>query len=83
MEEHQLEGTAVAFEARSESSLAPDGRWQATPTAEAEYRTRILVVRPEDPARFNGTVIPNWQNVSAGVEQIAPGSGEVYRGTPG
>jgi hypothetical protein len=80
VEEYKMEGTAVAFGARGGTTLAPDGRWLATPTGEAEYRTRILVVRPKDPACFNGTVILNWQNVSAGVEQWAPVSGEVYRG---
>lgn len=30
------------------------------------YTTRLLVRRPRDPARFNGTVIVEWLNVSAG-----------------
>ena len=46
---------------------------------EARYRTRILVVRPGDPARFNGTVLLNWQNVSAGIEGGAP-AGRDLRG---
>lgn len=28
------------------------------------YRTRILVRRPSDPARFNGTVVLDWTNVT-------------------
>lgn len=30
------------------------------------YTTRLLVRRPSDPARFNGTVVVEWLNVSAG-----------------
>jgi Alpha/beta hydrolase domain len=30
------------------------------------YATRLLVRRPADPARFNGTVLVEWLNVSAG-----------------
>lgn len=30
------------------------------------YATRVLVRRPQDPARFNGTAIVEWLNVSAG-----------------
>ncbi|WP_198679256.1 alpha/beta hydrolase domain-containing protein [Thermomonospora amylolytica] len=32
------------------------------------YRTRIIVRRPADPARFNGTVLAEWQNVTAGYD---------------
>jgi hypothetical protein len=32
------------------------------------YRTRILVRRPSDPRRFNGTVLAEWQNVTAGYD---------------
>ena len=37
-----------------------------TPTTTAAYKTRILVRRPINPAHFNGTVIVEWMNVSAG-----------------
>jgi quercetin dioxygenase-like cupin family protein len=30
------------------------------------YKTRIVVRRPSDPKRFNGTVVVEWYNVSAG-----------------
>ncbi len=32
------------------------------------YKTRIVVRRPADPKRFNGTVVLEWQNVTAGYE---------------
>jgi hypothetical protein len=80
VEEYQLDGTAVAYEPDPDATLGPDGRWRTCVAGAAGYRTRILVVRPQDPARFNGTVLLNWQNVSAGVESQAPRGGEVYRG---
>ncbi len=80
VEEYQLEGTAFAYGPESGTTLSADGLWQPTVIGEAGYRTRILVIRPQDPVRFNGTVLLNWQNVSAGVESLAPRQGEVYRG---
>jgi len=56
-------GTATAFKA---DSMPSDGKWTITPTTTAGYKTRIIVRRPADPARFNGTVIVEWMNVSAG-----------------
>lgn len=35
---------------------------------EADYTTRIIVTRPTDPARFNGTVFMEWVNVTAQFE---------------
>jgi hypothetical protein len=40
----------------------------------------MLVVRPRTPDRFNGTVLVNWTNVSAGFELARPASNELYRG---
>ena len=37
-------------------------------------------MRPERSGDFNGTVVVNWQNVSAGYETSAPSDGEVYDG---
>jgi hypothetical protein len=48
-------------EARSYAPGAPDER--------VPYRTRIVVRTPIDPADFNGTVIVEWFNVSAGEDQ--------------
>ena len=45
------------------------------------YKTRLVVVRPTDPAAFNGTVIVLWNNVSAGYENFGGGdSPEVFEG---
>jgi len=56
-------GTATAFRA---VTMPSDGRWAITPTTSAPYETRILVRRPADPARFNGTVVVEWMNETAG-----------------
>jgi len=61
-----LTGTARAFEPRG--ALDPDGRWTVEPGATADFRTRILVHRPIDPARFDGTVVVEWLNVSGGLD---------------
>jgi hypothetical protein len=62
-QEYFASGTASAFKAKSEPS---DGKWSAVPTTKASYRTRFIVRRPKDAAQFNGTVVVEWMNVSAG-----------------
>ena len=52
-------------------SLASDGKWKATAAGTAPFRTRIVVMRPADPARFNGTVVVEWLNVSGGLDAPA------------
>jgi hypothetical protein len=80
VEEFQLAGLATAYAIAGASTPTSDGRWEIEPFAEGDFRTRLLVVRPDDPARFNGTVVLNWQNVSAGFEGGAPSGGELYDG---
>jgi len=65
-EEWFLEGTANAYGLDGERRA--DGRWQATRASRAPFRTRVLVYRPQDPLRFNGTVVVEWHNVSGGVD---------------
>jgi len=56
-------GTAHAY---GVTSSPVDGRWTVEPSTAASYRTRVLVRRPADPARFSGTVVVEWMNVSEG-----------------
>ena len=79
-EEFFLEGKAEAYENEGVDRPPADGRWVAEVFGEGPYKTRILVVRPRDPARFNGTLLLNWQNVSAGAEITRPDEDEIYRG---
>src|SRR6266571_3498664 len=61
-----LSGNATSY--APAAPLGSDGRWQVTPASTAPYTTRIVVYRPANPARFNGTVIVEWLNVSAGLD---------------
>lgn len=63
-EEYFLSGTAIAY--TSPTALTTDGRWSVQPASTAPYTTRLVVYRPSDPKRFNGTVALEWLNVSAG-----------------
>ncbi|MFN8626523.1 MAG: alpha/beta hydrolase domain-containing protein [Candidatus Binatia bacterium] len=61
-----LEGTAHAY--RAEGAWTADGRWPVAVGETAPYKTRMLVRRPEDSSRFNGTVIVEWFNVTSGID---------------
>jgi Alpha/beta hydrolase domain len=62
-QEFFVSGTAHAFRA---TSTPANGRWTIKPTTTAPYKTRIVVRRPSDPSKFNGTVVVEWLNVSEG-----------------
>jgi hypothetical protein len=65
-EEYFIEGTAQYYQ--PVNTLAKDGTWTLEAVGAAPYKTRLLVRRPADPAKFNGAVIVEWANVSAGYE---------------
>ena len=64
-EEFVAAGTAVSYRG---IELPSDGRFVLAPAGEAEYRTRIVVRRPESAGDFNGTVVVEWLNVSGGLD---------------
>ncbi len=64
-----LSGTATSY--TSTTPLAKDGDWDVKPATTAPYRTRIVVYRPIDPKRFDGTVVVEWLNVTAGIDAPA------------
>jgi Alpha/beta hydrolase domain len=80
-DEFFVEGTARAYE--PVGALGEDGRWTVQTTTTAPYRSRVLVRRPNDPAKFNGVVQVEWLNVSGGLD-AAPnwgfGNAELLRG---
>jgi hypothetical protein len=78
-EEFLIEGSTMAY-LHAEGRPDPHGHWLIDEYGEGDFRTRILVVRPLDPTRFNGTVLLHWLNVSAGREIERPDSDELYRG---
>jgi hypothetical protein len=61
-DEYFVSGTATAY--TSSEPLRADGRWDLSPTTEADYTTRIIVRQPADPADFNGVVVVEWNNVT-------------------
>lgn len=68
-EEFFVSGTASSY--TSAEPLTSDGRWTVEPDEDADYTTRILVRRPEDPTDFDGTVHVEWLNVSGGLDAAA------------
>jgi hypothetical protein len=65
-EEYTAEGAATSY--RSDGPLPTDGTFELTEDATADYRTRIVVRRPASAEDFNGTVVVEWLNVSAGFD---------------
>jgi hypothetical protein len=59
-----MQGIATAY--RPSGVLGADGRWNVVPSTKAPYKTRLLVRTPVDPKKFNGTVIVEWFNTTAG-----------------
>ncbi len=68
-DEYFLEGEATEFQPKPSTSLGSDGIWQVVPGAPQSYKTRILVRRPIDAKRFNGTVVVEWMQSSAGFDK--------------
>ncbi len=61
-----LTGTADAY--TPNAALTTDGKWTVTAGTPAAYTTRVVVYRPSDPKKFNGTVVVEWLNVSGGLD---------------
>lgn len=67
VKEFFLTGTANSY--TPQLPLPSDGKLVVTADpdiAGGAYKTRLVVVRPIDPEDFNGTVIVEWMNVTAG-----------------
>jgi hypothetical protein len=67
--EYFLSGTATAY--TSKTPLTKDGKWHVTPASTAPYTTRVVVYRPIDAKKFDGTVDVEWLNVTGGVDAAA------------
>ncbi len=65
-DEYSAEGTATSYVAHGD--LPTDGTYALTTGSSAAYKTRIVVRRPTDPKKFNGTVLVEWLNVSGGLD---------------
>jgi hypothetical protein len=73
-----LEGDARKY--RLVGEMTRDGKWTAEPAGTAPYRTRMVIYRPADASQFNGTVILNWNNVTAGYDLFGGESLEILEG---
>ncbi len=78
--EYFLSGTATTYRQVAGTTWGRDGRWSAEARASVPYKTRILIYRPSDPKRFNGTAIVSWNNVTAGYELFGGESAEILEG---
>jgi hypothetical protein len=67
--EYFISGVATSYTANG--PLLADGQWTVTEADHAAYKTRVVVYRPQDARRFNGTVIVEWLNVSGGLDAAA------------
>jgi hypothetical protein len=64
-EEFFLSGDATAYGAKG--TLTKDGQWDVAATDQTTpYTTRVVVRRPAEAKDFNGTLVVEWLNVSAG-----------------
>jgi hypothetical protein len=61
-EEFFFAGTANAYNI---STANPPGTATVVPGSATAYKTRMVVRRPQSASDFNGTVVMEWQNVSA------------------
>jgi hypothetical protein len=63
-EEYQFNGTAGLY------TYANGGppNWDVALHDQQPYATRLIVRRPSDPQKFNGTVVVEWLNVTAGYD---------------
>jgi alpha/beta hydrolase family protein len=59
-----IEGTAHSYKFAEPPSL--DGRWRVASLRTARYVTRVVVARPQEDRKFNGTVVVEWLNVGGG-----------------
>jgi hypothetical protein len=63
-EEFLIEGNANSYDTPNPTiAISPIAK---VVTTDNPYRTRMMVYRPTDPAKFNGTVIVEWVNATNG-----------------
>ena len=77
--EYFIEGDATRYQLSDRAELSHDGHWEVESAGIAPFRTRFIVYKPLDPARFNGTVIVTWNNVTAGHDLFGAESREISR----
>jgi hypothetical protein len=61
-----FEGDATSYSLPS--GLTMDGKWALMEQDKAPFKSRLLVRRPMDASKFNGSVVVEWLNVSGGAD---------------
>lgn len=64
--EYFFSGSAQSYIATD--ALSADGKWNVQPADAAEYKSRMVVLRPINADDFNGTVVVEWFNVTGGID---------------
>lgn len=67
--EYFIEGVAQTFHPTALQPLTMDGVWTVASGDRKPYKTRMLVRRPTDAAKFNGTVILEWLQATASFDK--------------
>tara|TARA_R110001606_G_scaffold84767_2_gene192605 strand:- start:1098 stop:2555 length:1458 start_codon:yes stop_codon:yes gene_type:complete len=80
MEEYFVSGTANSFELMPGSEANFDGDWDTRIADQRPFTTRVFILRPADPRKYNGVLLAHWQNVSAGFENGFPSGDEIFSG---
>jgi hypothetical protein len=63
-DEFFVKGTATSYQFSEPAS--EDGKWHVAPAQAAPFTTRLIIARPRDNRKFNGTVVVEWLNVGGG-----------------
>lgn len=66
VQEFLISGVATSYQETKERDA--EGRWFVETKDTASYKSRIVVMTPQDPAKFNGNVIVEWLNVTGGFD---------------
>ncbi len=69
VDEFTAAGKATRYALKRPATI--DGKLVAVADGTADYATRYVVIRPSDPKKFNGTVLVEWLNVTAGQDTPA------------
>jgi Alpha/beta hydrolase domain len=79
-EEYFISGTGYTYNTTGAVNVTGTKITTGGPNSDGTYpfKTRIVVRRPTNPANFNGKVVAEWQNVTAGYDLEANWFGDPY-----
>lgn len=68
MAPHRAHFTDIPGYVEQEYFISGTAKSYGASTTDADYKTRIYVLRPEDPTKFNGSVMVEWNNVTGQID---------------